>query len=197
MMTISSVAGLTANCTWILRSPPRRRALRRSPGRSSSYCLSVSVCWGRRRCCRRRARPSGPGSRSRDDHHVVGVVAHDLELELAPTEDRLLEQDLGDRARAQAAPDHPLELLRAAHHPSAAAAERERRAERSTSGRSRPRPRAPPHCVGDPRSRAPAGAPRSSCRGMTAPIGYDIEIDARRLTMWPSSHTQPRWKSGS
>ena len=34
-----------------------------------------------------------------DDHDVVGVVAHHLELELAPAEHRLLEQHLADRGR--------------------------------------------------------------------------------------------------
>ena len=37
-----------------------------------------------------------------DDHDVVGVVAHDLELELVPAYDGLLEEDLRDRAEAQA-----------------------------------------------------------------------------------------------
>jgi hypothetical protein len=32
---------------------------------------------------------------------------------------------------------------------------------------------------------------------ITAPIGYDSDTEASRLVMWLSSHTQPRWKSGS
>ncbi len=36
------------------------------------------------------------------DHHVVGVVAHHLELELAPAQHRLLEQHLADRRGGQA-----------------------------------------------------------------------------------------------
>ena len=34
-------------------------------------------------------------------------------------------------------------------------------------------------------------------RVMTAPIGYESEIDASKLRMWSSSQTHPRWKSGS
>ena len=37
-----------------------------------------------------------------DDHDVVGAVAHDLELELAPAEHRLVEQHLADRRRRRA-----------------------------------------------------------------------------------------------
>jgi len=37
-----------------------------------------------------------------DDEHVVGPVAHDLELELVPAHDRLLEEDLGDGAEGEA-----------------------------------------------------------------------------------------------
>ncbi len=36
-----------------------------------------------------------------DDHHVVVAVAHHLELELAPADHRLLDQDLVDRARGE------------------------------------------------------------------------------------------------
>ena len=32
---------------------------------------------------------------------------------------------------------------------------------------------------------------------ITAPIGYDSEMEAKRLLMWLSSQTQPRWKSGN
>ena len=46
-----------------------------------------------------------------DDHDVVRVVAHDLELELAPAEDRLVDQDLADRRGGEALRDDPLEVL--------------------------------------------------------------------------------------
>ena len=59
-----------------------------------------------------------------DDHAVVVVVAHDLELELAPADDRLVEQDLRDRRRLEAAADDLAELLRRAGDAAAAAAER-------------------------------------------------------------------------
>ncbi len=64
-----------------------------------------------------------------DDHAVVVVVAHDLELELAPAEDRLVEQDLADRRRVEAAADDRPELLLGAGDPAAAAAERVGRAD--------------------------------------------------------------------
>ncbi len=63
-----------------------------------------------------------------DDHAVVVVVAHDLELELAPAEDRLVEQDLADRRCVEASADDFAELLRRARDAAAAAAERVRRA---------------------------------------------------------------------
>ena len=34
-------------------------------------------------------------------------------------------------------------------------------------------------------------------RVITAPIGYESDTEVSRLVMWLSSHTQPRWKSGS
>ena len=61
-----------------------------------------------------------------DDDHVVDAVADHLELELAPAGDRLLEQDLRDRALAQSALDRMLELLRRGGEAAAVAAERER-----------------------------------------------------------------------
>ena len=64
-----------------------------------------------------------------DDHAVVVVVAHDLELELAPADHRLVEQDLADRRRVEAAADDRAELLGRAGDPAAAAAERVGRAD--------------------------------------------------------------------
>src|SRR5208282_4305471 len=47
-----------------------------------------------------------------DDDHVVAGVAHQLQLELLPAEDALLEQDLVGRARVQPGPgDAPQVLL--------------------------------------------------------------------------------------
>ena len=46
-----------------------------------------------------------------DDHDVVGPVAHHLELELAPAEHRLVDQDLADRRGLEPAADHRLELV--------------------------------------------------------------------------------------
>ncbi len=60
------------------------------------------------------------------DHHVVGVIAHHLELELAPSEDRFLEEYLADRRRGQPAPDDAREVRLVANDTPAATAERER-----------------------------------------------------------------------
>jgi hypothetical protein len=46
-----------------------------------------------------------------DDHHVVVVIAHHLELELAPADHRLLHEHLADRAGGQAL-GHHLAILR-------------------------------------------------------------------------------------
>ena len=47
-----------------------------------------------------------------DDHRVVVAIAHDLELELAPTEHRLFEQHLPDRARVEGALESIAQLVR-------------------------------------------------------------------------------------
>ncbi len=65
-----------------------------------------------------------------DDHDVVELVADDLELELAPALDRLLDQHLRDRALVEPAQDDRVELLGRAREAAAVAAERERRADR-------------------------------------------------------------------
>ncbi len=62
-----------------------------------------------------------------DDHDVVGVVAHDLELELVPAAHGLLDEHLADRALAQADLDLAVELLGRVREAAAVAAERERR----------------------------------------------------------------------
>jgi hypothetical protein len=45
-----------------------------------------------------------------DDHDVVGVIAHHLELELAPAEHRLLQQHLADRGGLQPSADDSVDL---------------------------------------------------------------------------------------
>ena len=64
----------------------------------------------------------------RADHDgVVRAVAHHLELELLPAGDRLLDEDLGHRARGEAAARDALELGPGAGEPAPAPAEGERR----------------------------------------------------------------------
>ena len=64
----------------------------------------------------------------RADHdRVVMAVAHQLELELVPAEERLLDEHLADRALGQRTLEHVLELLGRPGGPAAVAAERERR----------------------------------------------------------------------
>ncbi len=58
------------------------------------------------------------------DHDVVSAVAHHLQLELAPADDRLIEQHLTDRRDLQAVRDDPLELPLRARDAAAAPAER-------------------------------------------------------------------------
>ncbi len=62
-----------------------------------------------------------------DDHHVVGVVAHDLELVFLPSRDRLFDQDLRHRARRQPVRRDPAHLLGVVGKPGATPAEDERR----------------------------------------------------------------------
>ena len=46
-----------------------------------------------------------------DHHTVVGPVAHDLQLELLPADDGLLDEDLTDRAGVQTGARGPLEFV--------------------------------------------------------------------------------------
>src|SRR5581483_1236228 len=64
-----------------------------------------------------------------DDDDVVLLVADDLELELLPADDRLLDEDLVDRRGAQALVADLVELLDVVRDAAARAAERERRAD--------------------------------------------------------------------
>ena len=61
-----------------------------------------------------------------DDDGVVRAVAHQLELELVPAEQRLLDQHLADRALGERALQQPLELLLGSRGAAAVPAERER-----------------------------------------------------------------------
>jgi hypothetical protein len=62
-----------------------------------------------------------------NDHHVVVAIPHDLELELAPADHRLLHQHLADRAGREALGDHLVELGLAAGDAAALTAHRETR----------------------------------------------------------------------
>src|SRR5207302_8224194 len=58
-----------------------------------------------------------------DDNDVVGPVAHDLQLELLPADDRFLDQDLPDRAEIEPVGDKIVELLTIVDHAAAGAAQ--------------------------------------------------------------------------
>ena len=62
-----------------------------------------------------------------DDDDVVGLVAHHLQLELLPADDRFLDQHLADRARVEPAGDEVDELLAVVGDAAAGAAQREAR----------------------------------------------------------------------
>ena len=60
-----------------------------------------------------------------DDHAVVGAVAHHLQLEFAPAQHRLVNEDLAYRGSLDAPGDYLVELLGAASDPSPASSEGE------------------------------------------------------------------------
>ena len=64
-----------------------------------------------------------------DDHHVVFVVAHHLELELFPAEHRFFDQDLMHRRDTHARLNDFLEIFGPVSEIAAAAAESARRAD--------------------------------------------------------------------
>ncbi len=64
-----------------------------------------------------------------DDDHVVGAVAHHLELELLPPEHRLLHEDLTDGRSVQPAPRHGDEILLGCGDAGTTAAENVRRSD--------------------------------------------------------------------
>ena len=93
-----------------------------------------------------------------DDHAVVGPVAHDLELVLLPAGDRLLDEDLADRAGVEAVGGEPLELLGGRGDAGALAAEDVGRADDDGQADALERPRGPrPGRVRDARGRARRG----------------------------------------
>ncbi len=69
-----------------------------------------------------------------DDHDVVVAVAHHLELELVPADQRFLDQHLADRALVQAAVEQCDELVLGVGRAAAVAAEREGRPEHDREG---------------------------------------------------------------
>ena len=76
------------------------------------YSRSVSVIAGRHRDRVAGVDPHRIEILDRaDDHHVVGAVAHDLELELLPADDALLDEHRADRRELEPARDQRLELL--------------------------------------------------------------------------------------
>ena len=110
--TISSVCGLTAN--WMFEPPVSTPTARMTAQRLVAQRLVLAV--GQRLLRSHRDRVAGVHAHRvdvldrADDHHVVVVVAHDLELELAPADHRLLHQHLVDRRGGQAL-GHPLAVL--------------------------------------------------------------------------------------
>src|SRR5215472_18860447 len=61
-----------------------------------------------------------------DDHHVVALVAHQLQLELFPAEYRLLEQNLAHWARVKARAGDAIQIGRRPRDARPSAAERKR-----------------------------------------------------------------------
>src|SRR5262249_31916897 len=60
-----------------------------------------------------------------DDDDVVGLVAHDLQLELLPADDRLFDEHLADGAEVEAPGDEQAELIDVVGDAAARPAERE------------------------------------------------------------------------
>ena len=91
-----------------------------------------------------------------DDHHVVGGVAHDLELVLLPADDRLLEEHLGGRAGGEAGTGDPAQVVLVVRHPRAGAAHGEAGSHDHRPAQVVRRPRSSPRACG----RSPTGRPR-------------------------------------
>ena len=71
-----------------------------------------------------------------DDDGVVRVIAHQLELELVPAEERLLDEHLADRALGERALEQAIELLTSAHGAASVSAQGERRPQDDREGQS-------------------------------------------------------------
>ena len=106
MMTmLAGRAGSTANCTF---EPPVSTPMRRMHANAASR-IALVLDVGERLRGRDGDRLAGVHAHRvevldrADDDDVVGVVAHHLELVLLPPDDAALDQDLGDRARGEAA----------------------------------------------------------------------------------------------
>ena len=103
MITRRPVAGSTANCT--LEPPvstPTRRRQAKASSRMAWYSTSVSVWAGATVMESPVCTPMG--SKFSMEHTTTQLsarVAHHLELELLPSGDRLLDQDLADGAGRQ------------------------------------------------------------------------------------------------
>src|SRR6516162_8343530 len=111
MTTMRPVFGLTAN--WMLQPPVS------TPTARMILIATSRMCWysvGERHRGGDGDRVAGVHAHRvdvldrADDHDVVIGVAHQLELELLPADDRRLQQDLGGRAGVQARPGDPGEV---------------------------------------------------------------------------------------
>ena len=106
--TMSPSFGLTANCTF-------------DPPVSTPIARMIAIAWSRSSWYLSSDKRLLRGDRDRvagvhahrvdvldrgDDHDVVVLVAHDLELELAPAEQRLLDERLADRTRRERGAEH-------------------------------------------------------------------------------------------
>ena len=113
MTTIRPSAGLTAN--WMLEPPvstPISRMIAMAASRISWYSLSVSVWAGATVIESPVCTPIG--SKFSIEQMMTTLsreVPHDLQLELLPADDRLLDQHLADRALLEAPADRALQLL--------------------------------------------------------------------------------------
>jgi hypothetical protein len=72
-----------------------------------------------------------------DDDGVVRPVAHQLEFELVPAEERLLDENLAHRALGERTFEQPVELVLGASSAASVPAERERRTQDDGKGQSR------------------------------------------------------------
>ena len=128
MTTIRPVRGCTAN--WMLQPPvstPTARTTAIAVSRMCWYSRSVSVMAGATVTESPVCTPIGSMfSIEQTTTTLSCAVAHQLELELLPAQDRLLEQHLGDRAGVQAGAGDPAQAVLVAGDAGARAAQGER-----------------------------------------------------------------------